>query len=397
MSENINRGGAPKDFSAKIYDLQKQSFVKGFVGHSDWLSCVAVDTLDGWIATGSRDKTVRVFDRQTGELRHRLEGHSDRVLAISTLDNGMGIVTVAADQTMRVWDTETGRMKAHWTLASHPLSVVAQSGSKLIASVCQDGAIQLWQEDSPVALATVPAGSGEVVQLAISPKGDTLAASKSNGTIELRDIAKMQSGRSEQPDAILSGHTESVSSMAFTPDGSRIATCSSDRTVRVWDVCSKEEVLSLTAETSVNSHVLFSPDGSRLICVNQNTISEWCGNDKVDQNPEDCEERRVRWHFSEYITAERNNHPFAVVQHVSSILASDHGKGKRLAKLDSRSRAWIELGKYDNAVVDLESIPIASRKVTSINMGLYYLLANNNEGYHRVCNEMSKDLPLEFQ
>ena len=121
------------------------------------------------------------------------------------------------------------------------------------------------EDDSPVAVANVSVGSGEVVRLAISPNGSYLAASKSNGSIELWDIANLLSGKSVEPDAVLSGHTESVSSIAFAPDGQRLASCSSDRTLRIWDLVSKEEVLSLSAETSIHSHVLFSPDGSRLL------------------------------------------------------------------------------------------------------------------------------------
>lgn len=51
----------------------------------------------------------------------------------------------------------------------------------------------------------------------------------------------MLSGKSTELDALLLGHTESVSSLAFAPDGQRLASCSSDRTIRIWDVLSKEE------------------------------------------------------------------------------------------------------------------------------------------------------------
>lgn len=141
LSENINRGGAPKDFTAKSYDLEKQSFVTAFVGHNDWLTCLAQDPRDRWIATGSLDKTIRIFDGHTGELRHLLEGHSDRILSMASLEDGKRLVSVAANKTMRVWNTETGAMTGKWTLASHPIDVVAQSGSKLIATTNQGGII----------------------------------------------------------------------------------------------------------------------------------------------------------------------------------------------------------------------------------------------------------------
>ena len=57
----------------------------------------------------------------------------------------------------------------------------------------------------------------------------------------------------------------SVLSVAFSPDGRRLATSSEDQTVRLWDVETGQEVLSLRGHTDIVPTVAFSPDGSRLI------------------------------------------------------------------------------------------------------------------------------------
>ena len=56
----------------------------------------------------------------------------------------------------------------------------------------------------------------------------------------------------------------SVLCVAFSPDGTRLATGSDDQTVKLWDAATGEEVLTLRSHTGVVSSVAFSPDGRRL-------------------------------------------------------------------------------------------------------------------------------------
>jgi len=61
------------------------------------------------------------------------------------------------------------------------------------------------------------------------------------------------------------GHTGGVSSVAFSPDGSRIVSGSSGAAVKVWDVSSGEEILTLGGHSDSVHSVAFSPDGSRSV------------------------------------------------------------------------------------------------------------------------------------
>jgi hypothetical protein len=76
----------------------------------------------------------------------------------------------------------------------------------------------------------------------------------------------------------LRGHTHAIDGLAFSPDGKRLASASGANEVKVWDVGSGQEILSiqfkpdhlpevLWGENGVGGNVAFSPDGQRLASI----------------------------------------------------------------------------------------------------------------------------------
>ncbi|MBV8782534.1 MAG: PD40 domain-containing protein [Phycisphaerae bacterium] len=69
------------------------------------------------------------------------------------------------------------------------------------------------------------------------------------------------------PAATLPGHTATVTAIAFSPDGKRLASTSDDGTLKIWDIAAKKQIASLDGVANNRNTVHFSPDGKTVITL----------------------------------------------------------------------------------------------------------------------------------
>jgi WD40 repeat protein len=116
---------------------------------------------------------------------------------------------------------------------------------------------------------TVLSGHTDAVKsVAFSPDGKTLASGSLDGTVRLWDVNTYQ-----QIGGPLASHIGYVFSVAFSPDGKTLAAGGADGRVRLWDVGTHRQIGGpLAGHTGAVSSVAFSPDGKTLADGSSGTV-----------------------------------------------------------------------------------------------------------------------------
>jgi WD40 repeat protein len=119
-------------------------------------------------------------------------------------------------------------------------------------------------------LNTLLGHSADVDSIAFSPDGTLLASSAYNDPIRLWDTATGLIAR------LLTGHADGASSLAFSPDGTQLASGGFDGTVKLWDPATGKLVSNLRGHTDAVLAVAFSPDGTQLASTGfDSTVHLW--------------------------------------------------------------------------------------------------------------------------
>jgi WD40 repeat protein len=286
--QKIALGGA--DNTIRLWEAGTDKEPRTLYGHKGYVLSVAFSFDGTLLASVGEDRSLRLWEVATGRELAIFHGHPNHVFAVAFHPDGRRILSGGIDDVIKVWDV----------LKSRPVVYRGQSLPVTGAAFSRDGRLAasvsalerfFFPETAPEALKKIemkvwdPDTGQEVPPLAAS--GADLAFGSFDSRFEIvnhpvagpdgRRIFRVGQSHSQNGDVqvidaasgrvlfTLVGHTAGVFSIAFSPDGRRIATACSDRTVKLWDSETGQEVLTLRDHTAGVNCVAFSPDGHRLV------------------------------------------------------------------------------------------------------------------------------------
>jgi WD40 repeat protein len=238
-------------------------------GHSTAVECVAFSRDGKRIASGSRDNTARLYDAEGKDLAI-LKGHNRGVMAMAFSPDSATLATVSGDQTtaiageIRLWDAADGKERGlvgQHTDAALGVAFTAD-GSRLVTTG-RDRTVRVWDVAKRIEVQSMQperAATEEprVVQaLAYSPDGSALAVAGEGGTISVWNV------QARKLIGTLTGHIETVHSLAWTADNKYLVSGSADRKVIVWRIADRKAIRSVTHAGAVYA-VAVSPDGNTI-------------------------------------------------------------------------------------------------------------------------------------
>ncbi|OMO67251.1 hypothetical protein CCACVL1_20681 [Corchorus capsularis] len=179
------------------------------------------------------------------------------------------LLTGSLDETVKLWSpdeldlvrTNTGHCLGVVSVAAHPSGVIAASASL-------DSLVRVFDVDTNATIATLEAPPSEVWQMQFDPKGTTLAvAGGGSASIKLWDtatwrlVATLSIPRPEGPKpSDKSSSKKFVLSVAWSPDGRRLACGSMDGTISVFDVARAKFLHHLEGHHMPVRSLVFSPE-----------------------------------------------------------------------------------------------------------------------------------------
>ncbi len=261
--------------TATLWDVARREELLTLRGHKEKVTDLAFSPDGKWVATTSQDYTARIWDAQSGQMLAVLPGPGmnlavvfspdGRYVAVSNSDQSTGAPAVSVYQIQ-------GRRERR-LLAGHrngTQCLVFDPRSSRLASGADDHQVIVWDPDSAGPLRQWTAHTTYVSALAYSPDGTLLATGcGGDGSVPFRDL-KLWETDSGHLRRVLSGHKTGVNAIAFDPTGRRIATGDTTGQLILWDLATGRVLRRETVGPSWIWSIAFIDAGRRLVTAVSN-------------------------------------------------------------------------------------------------------------------------------
>lgn len=228
--KDVNLASCAADGSVKLWNLESDEPVADIEGHTMRVARVAWHPSGRFLGTTCYDHSWRLWDLEAQEEILHQEGHSKGVYDISFHPDGSLVGTGGLDAFGRLWDLRTGRCIMF--LEGHLKEIYATAFSPNgyhVATGSGDHTCKVWDLRQRKCIYTIPAHHNLITGVRFEPtSGNYLVTAAYDNT------AKIWCHPSWSPMKTLAGHVGKVMGLDVSADGQLIATCSYDRTFKLW-------------------------------------------------------------------------------------------------------------------------------------------------------------------
>jgi len=223
------------------------------------------------ILVGGEDKAVKLVNLNSFQVE-RVFGASAPVTALAVSPNGQLVAAASADKLLRLYQFGDGKELRAIPAPDVVHSVSFAPNNTFVAAACQDRSVLIVHTGN-FNPGQAPAPEFGSIQQIFDQGAAALAVAVHNDNATVLGAGADRSVRvfriaSPTPVRTLTGHGNYVDCVAFSPDGTQLASCGHDGTVRLWNVSNGQQTRQINAFTQPQVApvycVAWSPDGKQL-------------------------------------------------------------------------------------------------------------------------------------
>lgn len=248
--------------------------VKSLKGHSDPTLSVAFSP-DGKIMASSGDDGVIIFwEVGTWRKSRLLNGHErvndiERIWAVEFSPDGKSLASSSYDNTVRLWDVATGKqVKVLRGAVDLDRAVAFSPGGEYVAS-SGDNNVQVWHVKTGQLYRTFVGHTGTILAVKFSQNGEQVISCSGDKSVKVWDL---ETGH----EVLTLPRAERISTVTLSSDGKLLA-LGRKHEIRLWDLTTSSEPRTLKGHTDNINKIVFSPAGARVLASasSDQTIKLW--------------------------------------------------------------------------------------------------------------------------